>query len=106
MHSALTRSAESTSVLSMFSPIRQAVFALIVFAWSSASGQPFGLTNRVPNTTLRMPIQLPIYGFMLTNAFENVADLRQSTVALASPDGETNRLFIVEKAGRIIVITN
>ena len=60
--------------------------------------------QRVPNTTLQMPATPPQYGYTLANAFPTVA-LTQP-VCIASPPGETNRLFILEKTGSIIVITN
>src|SRR5439155_20762810 len=43
-------------------------------------------------------------GYLLTNAFPGLG--WTNPVCLASPPGETNRLFIVEKRGRIVVITN
>ncbi|MCI0745912.1 MAG: PQQ-dependent sugar dehydrogenase, partial [Verrucomicrobia subdivision 3 bacterium] len=67
-------------------------------------GQPFGLTNRVANTTLRMPGSLPVTGYGVSNAFPGV--IFQQPIAFASPPGETNRLFILEREGRVTVITN
>src|SRR4051794_3677284 len=43
-------------------------------------------------------------GYALTNAFPGLTFT--NPVCLASPPGETSRLFIVEKKGRIVVITN
>src|SRR5947208_762956 len=43
-------------------------------------------------------------GYLLTNAFPNLTFT--NPVGFASPPGENNRLFIVEKKGRIVVITN
>src|SRR3989442_944592 len=43
-------------------------------------------------------------GYVLTNAFPSL--LFTNPVCIASPPGETNRLFVVEKRGRIVVITN
>src|SRR5712671_5357593 len=43
-------------------------------------------------------------GYALTNAFPVLAFT--NPVCIASPPGETNRLFIVEKRGRVVVITN
>jgi glucose/arabinose dehydrogenase len=60
--------------------------------------------QRQPNTTLAMPPALPVYGFTSTNAFPSL--VFSNPMCIASPPGETNRLFIVEKHGRIIVITN
>src|SRR5690349_4963808 len=53
---------------------------------------------------LQMPLYPPSYGFTFTNAFGNLTF--QDPVAIVSPPGEINRLFIVERAGRIAVITN
>jgi glucose/arabinose dehydrogenase len=44
------------------------------------------------------------WGYIPTNAFPTL--LFSNPVCIASPPGETNRLFILEKHGRIIVITN
>jgi uncharacterized repeat protein (TIGR03806 family) len=79
-----------------------AVFLL--FGVLPLSGQPFGLSNRVGNSTLRLPSAPPSYGYQLTNAFGNLTFLNPT--AIVSPPGETNRLFIVEQAGRVAVITN
>ena len=54
------------------------------------------------NTTLAFP-QEP-YAYSVANAFPGMNF--DSVVAFATPPGETNRLFIVEKGGRIQVITN
>src|SRR5687768_14027005 len=68
------------------------------------SSQSAGLSNRVANTTLRMPQQPPAASYTLSNAFPNLS-LRWP-VGLVTPPGETNRLFILEQEGRIQVITN
>src|SRR5712675_68143 len=44
------------------------------------------------------------WGYVPTNAFTSLAFSNPSCIT--SPPGETNRLFILEKHGRIIVITN
>ena len=59
---------------------------------------------RVPNTSLRMPPEPPRFGFATEPAFPGLTF--DEPVDIASPPGETNRLFIVERAGHIIVITN
>jgi glucose/arabinose dehydrogenase/mono/diheme cytochrome c family protein len=64
----------------------------------------FGLTNRVANTTLRLPPNAPVIGYAATNALGSLTFT--APVAIVSPPGETNRLFIVEQIGRIVVITN
>ncbi len=66
--------------------------------------QPFGLSNRVGNTSLRLPSTPPAYSYALTNAFGNLAFA--NPVCITAPPGEVNRLFIVEQAGRVAVITN
>src|SRR5580698_9199154 len=75
-------------------------FLAILLSFSALGGP----IQRVPNTTLAMPAALPIYGYSVTNAFGtlNFAD----PVCIASPPGETNRLFVVERGGTIAVITN
>jgi uncharacterized repeat protein (TIGR03806 family) len=66
--------------------------------------QPFGLTNRVGNSTLRMPSAPPAYGYVTTNAFGTLSFT--DPVSVKAPPGETNRLFVVEQDGIISVITN
>ncbi|MBI3415310.1 MAG: PQQ-dependent sugar dehydrogenase [Verrucomicrobia bacterium] len=60
--------------------------------------------QRVPNTTLQMPLTAPDLGFTSELAFNDLQFVQP--VAIAAPPGETNRLFIVEKWGRVCVITN
>jgi uncharacterized repeat protein (TIGR03806 family) len=65
--------------------------------------QPFGLSNRVANSTLRMPASPPAFGYNIVNAFNlNFPD----PVAIVTPPGETNRVFVVEQNGIISVVTN
>jgi glucose/arabinose dehydrogenase len=60
--------------------------------------------QRVPNTSLRMPPVPPTFGFTWTNAFGSL--VFTNPVAIVSPPGETNRLFVVERGGQIVVLTN
>src|SRR4051812_28556775 len=60
--------------------------------------------QRVPNTTLAMPANAPAFGFTSTNAFPGL--VFTNPICLATPPGETNRLFILSKNGVISVITN
>jgi len=61
--------------------------------------------QRVPNTSLtNLPAQPPQFGYTLANAFPSLTFVQP--VCIASPPQETNRLFILEKTGNIIVITN
>ena len=72
--------------------------------WCLAScwlnGQP---VERVPNTTLSLPERPPALGFRWEQAFPEIRSFAQP-VALVAPPGEKNRLFVVERAGRIRVI--
>lgn len=63
-----------------------------------------GPLQRVPNTTIQMPANPPTIGYSATNAFPGITFT--NPVCIASPPGETNRLFVVEKKGVIAVITN
>jgi glucose/arabinose dehydrogenase/mono/diheme cytochrome c family protein len=67
-------------------------------------GLACGSGGRLPNTTLRLPPNPPIFGYTATNAFGNLSFSRP--VGMVTPSGETNRLFVVEQSGRISVITN
>jgi glucose/arabinose dehydrogenase len=60
--------------------------------------------ERVPATTLTLPASPPTFGYNSTNALGN--QIYTNPVAIVTPPGETNRLFILEKRGRIVVITN
>jgi glucose/arabinose dehydrogenase len=74
------------------------VLSVLAFALAPA------FAARVPNTTLRMPAEFPIVGYGMTNAFGDVTF--EQPIAIASPPGETNRLFIAERTGRIMLVTN
>ena len=71
---------------------------------SSVFAQTSGLTQRVPNTTLQMPASPPVYGYQTTNAFGPLTFVYPTAIAV--PPGETNRLFVTEQPGGIVVITN
>jgi glucose/arabinose dehydrogenase len=61
--------------------------------------------QRVPNTTLtNFPAQPPVFGYSISNAFPTLTF--NQPVCITSPPGETNRLFVLEKTGNIVVITN
>ncbi len=81
------------------------VLAGIVTFSAVLAANAAGPLQRVPNTTLtNFPAQPPQFGYTVVNAFPGVS-LNQP-VCIASPPGETNRLFILEKGGSIVVITN
>ncbi len=58
--------------------------------------------ERVANTTLRLPGELPSGSFKLVNAFEGITFRRP--VGIVTPPGENNRLFVLEQPGVIRVI--
>ena len=53
---------------------------------------------------LRLPLVPPTYGYTLVNAFPGLTF--GSPLCFATPPGETNRLFILDKGGHMYVITN
>ncbi|HEV2694629.1 MAG TPA: PQQ-dependent sugar dehydrogenase [Verrucomicrobiae bacterium] len=60
---------------------------------------------RVPNTTLAsLPPTPPQFGYTVDNAFPSLTF--DQPVCIAWPPQETNRLFVLEKTGAIVVITN
>lgn len=75
---------------------------VVVFLSLSSLGQEAPLV-REPNTTLQLPQQPGGYGYQFSDALGLPFE---APVVITSPPGETNRLFIVEQRGRIIVITN
>jgi glucose/arabinose dehydrogenase len=76
----------------------------IAICCGEASAQNPGPIHRVANTTLTLPASPPVLGYTTTNAFPSLSF--QQPLALATPPKETNRLFVVEKTGRVIVLTN
>lgn len=81
-------------------------FPIIVLVTASLSpgalAQP--ILERAPNTTLQLPQVPASFGYRTENAFGNLTFV--NPVAIATPPGETNRLFVVEQGGVISVITN
>jgi uncharacterized repeat protein (TIGR03806 family) len=63
------------------------------------------LADTNPPPTLRMPAEAPTFGFTFVNAFPGLAGL-SGPIAMRTPPGETNRLFVLERGGRVTVITN
>lgn len=100
---ALTRIFSSRRVGGMKYTRRLLIWAVLLHGLQLHS-QPFGLTNRVGNSTLKLPASPPVPGYMTTNAFGSLTFT--DPVVITTPPGETNRLFIVEQDGRIAVITN
>ncbi len=71
------------------------------FASASLTAQPTPLT-RVAATTLRLPAAAPATTYSTTRVWPALSF--SFPVALVSPPGDTRRLFVVEKTGRIWVI--
>lgn len=84
--------------------IRILIAAALMGAAFTGWSQPYGLNGRVANTTLRLPADPPSYSFVTVDALNGLPF--SNPVTIATPPGETNQLFIVERAGRIIAITN
>lgn len=110
--------ADAFDVFTLFGPVVETNLVtgtnvLAVEVHQSTSGSSdivFGLALSAvvpdpnPPPTLRMPQEPPSFGYRLTNAFGNL--VFTDPVAIVTPPGETNRVFVVEQAGRIAVITN
>jgi uncharacterized repeat protein (TIGR03806 family) len=81
-------------------PVRfRLVLPLLLAATTVAFAQPL---TRVPATSLRMPANPPATSYATTRAFPTVSFTQP--VAAVSPPGDTRRLFVVEKPGRIYLI--
>lgn len=78
--------------------------ALILFPAAFAAIVCAAPLERLPATTLKLPVLPPAYSYTNANALGNLTFL--NPLGIASPPGETNRLFIVEKNGTISVVTN
>jgi len=66
-----------------------------------------GLSQRVANVTLNFPQTIPpptTNSYITENAFPGLSLI--SPMAATTAPGETNRLYILERAGRIVVVTN
>ena len=60
--------------------------------------------NEITPPPLRFPLTPPVFGYTTVNAFPGL-NFGQP-VCFASAPGETNRLFVLDKLGRMLVITN
>jgi glucose/arabinose dehydrogenase len=69
-----------------------------------SQGDPAPPPPREANSTLKLPLDPVLLTYFATNAFPSLPF--EGPVAVTSPPGETNQLFVVERAGRIVVITN
>lgn len=84
------------------------VFSILNRFWLTAPAclAVLGATaaTRAPNTTLTLPSSPPQSGYATTPAFGSLTFTNPCVIA--TPPGETNRLFVVEQRGTIAVITN
>lgn len=78
--------------------------ALLFLAGLTLATSSEAQLSRQSNTSLKFPASPEISegGYVLTNAFPGLTF--NKPVAIATPRGETNRLFVVERGGRILVI--
>ena len=60
---------------------------------------------RAANTTLALPAAAPAEFYMKEVAFTSLSSYNQAS-SMVSPPGETARLFIAQKEGKITVLTN
>jgi uncharacterized repeat protein (TIGR03806 family) len=85
-------------------PTKNVLLGIGLVLFAAGFAQAADPLKRVPNTTLQLPPVPPQFGYTVSDAFPTVS--LDQPVGIASPPGETNRLFIVEKTGNIVVITN
>ncbi len=78
-------------------------FWVAVFFASLTVGKADPLV-REANTTLTLPNAYAVSGYGVTNALGDL--VFEQPVGIVSPPGETNRLFVLERTGRIFVVTN
>ena len=76
-----------------------AIVALVAAFTTTVSAQPL---TRVAASTLRLPAAPPATNYTTERVFASLSF--SQPIALVTPPGETNRLFVVEKTGRILVL--
>ncbi|MFT4546195.1 MAG: glucose/arabinose dehydrogenase, partial [Verrucomicrobiales bacterium] len=75
---------------------------ILIFVLLLSVALPVAAIERVENTTIQMPAEMPVSGFGLVEAFGAVRF--DEPVAIASPPGDTGRVFVAERRGRIKVV--
>ncbi|MFO1497133.1 MAG: PQQ-dependent sugar dehydrogenase [Verrucomicrobiota bacterium] len=88
-------------------PRRRLPFGYVLLLFSAAGVLGMADLVRQLETSLKMPgrpAAVPTNQYVLVEAFSGLTF--DKPVAVASPLGESNRLFVVERAGRIVVLTN
>lgn len=89
----------------MFKPF-SVCFRLVNYALLALTGMLLNVTalDRVPNTTLQMPNGLPDAAYTVEDAFAGMT-FRQPVGIVTAP-GDNDRVFILEKEGRIQLVSN
>ncbi len=82
---------------------RGSVGALIAFGVLALVGELPAQLVRQANSTLTLPANAPTSAFVLQDAF---ALTFSAPIAIATPPGETNRLFVVERPGTIQIVSS
>lgn len=91
-----------TTMLGFCSRFLAAGLLALAVSFTASADVPF---QRVANISLtNFPTQPPQFGYTVTNAFSGLSF--SQPVCISSPPGETNRLFVLEKTGKIVVVTN
>ena len=75
-----------------------------MFASLALAISAFAQITRVANTTLTLPQTPQTFGYSTEDAFAGLTF--DQPLAIVTPPGETDRVFVVEKTGRIQVVTN
>jgi glucose/arabinose dehydrogenase/mono/diheme cytochrome c family protein len=75
------------------------VLALLVSGVTAAIAQPL---TRTTLSALNLPAEAPSFGYTTERTLNNLGF--NQPIAIVSAPGETNRLFVVEKPGRIMVV--
>ncbi|MES2659063.1 MAG: PQQ-dependent sugar dehydrogenase [Verrucomicrobiota bacterium] len=73
-----------------------------VFSEPATVTVTFSTALRIANTTVQMPAAAPAMDFAVVNAFPGVTFTKPAT--MESPAGNSNRLFVAERGGKIFVI--
>lgn len=83
---------------------RKRVAGLVAVLLLAVPGRAAGALPPPTAAGLKLPENPGSFGYRFIDAFPGLAVT--NPVVITAPRGETNRLFIVEQAGRIVVITN
>lgn len=81
-----------------------ALLAVGTMRQSDAAEFPSTALSRVANQTLKFPPAFYPSQFFTVDAVEGLTF--NKPVAVTSPPGETNRLFVIERQGRVVVLTH